>query len=122
MRKYNKNMSDKYSQWLDEARLFLKTEFHKEGVMQVSVNDLYTSIMDGKLPPPPKGYDKRAKRDMMMCAVFAPDYYVNTGEKVVGIKPASKGRKVTLWEYTPEDDSSVRVVSKKFSTEPLTNW
>jgi hypothetical protein len=112
MRKYNKDMKDAYGRWLEEARMFLKVAKHNDGEMEVSANDVYQAIVDAKLAPPPKGSDPRAKRDMMMAAIFLPSYYRNTGRKVAGIKPESKGRKIVIWEYMPEESESSSIVAK----------
>lgn len=77
----------------------------------VSVNDLYMAIKNGHLSAPP---DVGAyKRGHALCRVFLDKVFVDTGLTVKSVNPISKGRRVKVWEYRPEEDTRRACVSRK---------
>lgn len=91
-------------QWLETARYTLRSLRHYEDVYYVSTNDVYTLIQSGKLEPPPKSPDPEAKRGWAQSMVFKVPYYRNTGNSVHTNNPSGKHRRVSVWEYIPEED------------------
>jgi hypothetical protein len=101
--------------WIRAARQILKTQRHDKGIYRVSVNDLVELLELGQLEAPPKPSSPNSDRGAVMKNVFTNvSYYRNTGIEVKSTFPASKGRKVALFEYLPELDDE--------TTEAVENW
>lgn len=108
--------------WLNHARNFAVELAKTRENMAVSVNDLFDGIVNGSIYAPPK--IKHSSSGQLMCSVFlGVPYFHNTRTKIAGNNPASKGRKVYVWEYKPEfDDRLVPYSSSKQFYDDVGCW
>lgn len=102
----NTDAAARIAEWQVHARAYAASVAKGNLSMLVSVNDLYTGIVVTKelAPPPNVGSYKRGHA---LCSVFTGSrLFAPAGETVLSINPASKCRKVKVWEYVPwaEDD------------------
>lgn len=109
-------------QWTKLARQYVVALVKNRDVQCASVNDLFDAICEGLLEAPPK--PEKGKSGQLLCNVFlGVSYFQRTDRMVAGTNPASKGRKVWIWEYLPAlDDQAAQYTRSKGFFQSAKAW